>query len=78
MRLFDLKTVIVFSKSTCPYSKRAKDVLLRKYNIVPEPFVVELDKVERGGELYEELKKMSGRRTVPVRIGLLFSGDEGE
>lgn len=36
-------TVIIFSKSYCPYSKRAKKLLLETYKITPAPYVVELD-----------------------------------
>ncbi|EXJ86225.1 hypothetical protein A1O1_06595 [Capronia coronata CBS 617.96] len=35
--------IIIFSKSYCPYSKRAKALLLEKYTISPAPYVVELD-----------------------------------
>ena len=37
--------IIIFSKSFCPHSKKAKRILLEKYDIVPEPYVVELDKM---------------------------------
>lgn len=35
--------IIIFSKSYCPHSKRAKDLLLHRYDIQPPPYVVELD-----------------------------------
>lgn len=35
--------VVIFSKSYCPHSRRAKQLLLEVYNIVPKPLVVELD-----------------------------------
>ncbi len=35
--------IIIFSKSYCPYSKKAKKLLLEKYSITPAPYVVELD-----------------------------------
>ena len=38
-----IRTVIIFSKSYCPYSKRAKALLLQTYTISPAPYVVELD-----------------------------------
>ncbi|KAF2129383.1 glutaredoxin domain-containing protein [Dothidotthia symphoricarpi CBS 119687] len=56
---------IVFSKSYCPYSKMAKHILLDKYTIVPEPYVVELDLHPLGPKLQEFLGHMTGRRTVP-------------
>ena len=37
--------IIIFSKSFCPHSKKAKRILLEKYDIVPKPYVVELDKM---------------------------------
>ncbi|KAH0614501.1 uncharacterized protein H6S33_000137 [Morchella sextelata] len=57
--------IVIFSKSYCPYSKRAKILLLEKYNIVPAPLVVELDQHEHGAEIQAALGKQTGRRTVP-------------
>ncbi|KAL8947928.1 MAG: hypothetical protein Q9222_005831 [Ikaeria aurantiellina] len=57
--------IIIFSKSYCPYSKKAKDILLEKYTIVPTPFVVELDEHRLGSGLQAALEKSTGRRTVP-------------
>lgn len=61
----DIATVIIFSKSYCPYSKRAKGVLLEQYDITPEPHVVELDLHPLGKQIQERLGKMTGRKTVP-------------
>ncbi|MCJ1395802.1 hypothetical protein MMC18_008688 [Xylographa bjoerkii] len=63
--------IIIFSKSYCPFSRKAKIVLLEKYLIVPAPFVVELDKHPMGPQLQDTLTKMTGRRTVP---NVLISG----
>lgn len=60
-----LAIVIIFSKSYCPYSKRAKGVLLEKYHIEPDPYVVELDKHPLGSALQDQLELKTGRRTVP-------------
>ncbi|MCJ1268130.1 hypothetical protein MMC22_008016 [Lobaria immixta] len=57
--------IIVFSKSWCPYSKKAKSILLEKYSIVPAPYVVELDQHPLGAGLQSALEKSTGRRTVP-------------
>ncbi|TVY26872.1 Monothiol glutaredoxin-7 [Lachnellula hyalina] len=57
--------IIIFSKSYCPHSKRAKDILLEKYIINPAPFVVELDKHELGPRLQAKLAELTGRSTVP-------------
>lgn len=44
---------------------KAKHILLEKYNIVPEPYVVELDINPLGPQLQALLGKSTGRRTVP-------------
>jgi len=56
---------VIFSKSYCPYSKRAKGVLLEKYTIEPTPYVVELDEHPLGKQLQALLAEKTGRRTVP-------------
>ncbi|KAL1986639.1 hypothetical protein VTN96DRAFT_6017 [Rasamsonia emersonii] len=57
--------IIIFSKSYCPYSARAKSILMDKYSIVPAPFVVELDQHPLGPRLQQLLAESTGRRTVP-------------
>lgn len=57
--------VIIFSKSYCPHSKRAKGILVDKYLIDPPPFVVELDLHPIGRQLQDLLKESTGRSTVP-------------
>jgi glutaredoxin len=57
--------IIIFSKSYCPFSKKAKHILLDLYSITPPPYVVELDQHELGSGLQDALKKSTGRRTVP-------------
>jgi glutaredoxin len=59
------RVVIIFSKSYCPFSKKAKGILLDKYKIVPAPYVVELDQHPHGSEIQDELQRTTGRRTVP-------------
>jgi len=63
--------IIIFSKSYCPFSRKAKIILLEKYQIVPAPFVVELDQHAMGPQLQDTLTEMTGRRTVP---NVLISG----
>jgi glutaredoxin len=58
-------TVIIFSKSYCPFSQRAKGLLLEKYLIEPTPHVVELDEHPLGPQLQALLGEKTGRRTVP-------------
>ncbi|KAF7508719.1 hypothetical protein GJ744_008966 [Endocarpon pusillum] len=36
-------SIVIFSKTYCPHSRRAKSLLLDTYDIVPKPYVVELD-----------------------------------
>ncbi|KAJ5379569.1 hypothetical protein N7509_012688 [Penicillium cosmopolitanum] len=57
--------IIIFSKSYCPYSKKAKHILLERYAISPKPFVVELDQHPIGQKLQDLLAQNTGRRTVP-------------
>lgn len=57
-------TVIVFSKSYCPHSKRAKSIL-GQYEIDPAPYIVELDLHPLGAGLQARLAELTGRRTVP-------------
>lgn len=57
--------VIIFSKSWCPYSAKAKRILTDKYSITPRPHVVELDQHALGNGIQNMLEKTTGRRTVP-------------
>lgn len=57
--------MVIFSKTYCRFSKRAKGLLLEKYHITPEPYVVELDEHALGPLLQDELNVRTGRRTVP-------------
>jgi glutaredoxin len=70
--------VIIFSKSTCPFSRRAKSLLLDAYKILPAPYVVELDLLSQpisdptddspptlGRKLQDLLAESTGRKTVP-------------
>ena len=57
--------MVIFSKTYCPYSKRAKGVLLDKYEVEPAPYVVELDTHPLGPALQARLEGMTGRSTVP-------------
>ncbi|KAF8481870.1 thioredoxin-like protein [Russula ochroleuca] len=57
--------VVVFSKSWCPYSKKAKDLLKTHYPEV-QPAIYELDEKEDGGKAYQDyLEGKTGQRTVP-------------
>lgn len=54
--------VVVFSKTYCPYCTRAKNDL-KKIGITP--FVVELDELDDGASIQQELLERTGQRTVP-------------
>jgi glutaredoxin 3 len=61
--------IIVFSKSTCPYCKRAK-TLLR--DLGESPVVWELNEMPQGPLIQSELLAMTGQRTVP---NIFIGGD---
>lgn len=73
--------MVIFSKSYCPHSKKAKRVLLQAYSIEPPPYVVELDQHPKGAKLQELLLQTTGRRTVPnilINGKSMGGGDETE
>ncbi|KAA8547448.1 hypothetical protein F0562_003688 [Nyssa sinensis] len=54
--------IVIFSKSYCPYSLRAKRIFTELHE---EPFVVELDLRDDGYQIQNVLLDLVGRRTVP-------------
>ncbi|KAF8092196.1 hypothetical protein N665_0422s0025 [Sinapis alba] len=54
--------IVIFSKSYCPYCKRAKSVFSELDQV---PHVVELDEREDGWSVQSALGEIVGRRTVP-------------
>eukprot|EP00245_Coleochaete_scutata_P017250 TRINITY_DN8372_c1_g4_i1.p1 TRINITY_DN8372_c1_g4~~TRINITY_DN8372_c1_g4_i1.p1 ORF type:complete len:155 (-),score=33.19 TRINITY_DN8372_c1_g4_i1:243-707(-) len=54
--------IAIFSKSYCPYCRRAKGVFAE---LGVEPAVIELDQREEGAKIQDALSDMVGRRTVP-------------
>ena len=54
--------IVIYSKTTCPYCKKAKKIL--KDELVPFE-VVELNKVKKSEELKKQLISETGQRTVP-------------
>ena len=71
--------VTIFSKTYCPFSKRAKYILLEANTIVPAPYVVELDQHPDGPAMQQLLVKTTGRKTVPnvlVNGKSIGGGDE--
>ncbi|KVI11831.1 Glutaredoxin, partial [Cynara cardunculus var. scolymus] len=55
-------SIVIFSKSYCPYCKRAKGVF-KELN--KKPYVIELDEREDGWKIQDALSELVGRRTVP-------------
>lgn len=77
--ILKMAPIIVFSKSYCPYSKKAKHILLNIYNIEPPPYVVELDKHEMGTSIQARLADITHRSTVPnvlIRGRSIGGGDD--
>ncbi|KAJ8751522.1 hypothetical protein K2173_016753 [Erythroxylum novogranatense] len=54
--------IVIFSKSYCPYCKRAKAVFKELDQV---PHVVELDQRDDGYDIQGALGEIVGRRTVP-------------
>ncbi|KAJ4130179.1 Glutaredoxin [Fusarium equiseti] len=61
-QLIDNNSVVVFSKSYCPYCKQTKNTL---DELDTEYELLELDQVSDGSALQDALEKISGQRTVP-------------
>ncbi|TDZ33774.1 Glutaredoxin-C2 [Colletotrichum sidae] len=60
--IIDENSVVVFSKSYCPYCRQTKSTL---EELGAEFKVVELDQLPDGGEIQDVLEQISGQRTVP-------------
>jgi len=56
--------VVIFSKSWCPYSKKAKELFKTQYPDT-EVTVFELDERDDGDEIQSYLLEKTGQRTVP-------------
>ncbi|KAL7281527.1 glutaredoxin [Trametes coccinea BRFM310] len=63
--------LVVFSKTYCPYSQRAK-ALLETYHITPAPRIVEVNVRSDGPQIQAILARLTGRRTVP---NILLNGE---
>lgn len=61
-KLIESQPVVLFSKTTCPFCVKAKD-LLKSLNVKYE--TVELDKTDKGSQYQDALLEISGQRTVP-------------
>ncbi|GMN55230.1 hypothetical protein TIFTF001_024350 [Ficus carica] len=54
--------IVIFSKSYCPYCRRAKAVFKELKQV---PHVIELDQRDDGRDIQDALGEIVGRRTVP-------------
>jgi len=61
-KLIESQPVVLFSKTTCPFCTKAKD-LLKSLNVKFE--TVELDKIDKGSQYQDALLEISGQKTVP-------------
>ncbi|KAJ3813165.1 glutaredoxin, partial [Lentinula lateritia] len=56
--------VVVFSKTYCPYSRKAKQ-LLQTYELSPPPKIIEVDLREDAAQLKTVLTRLTRRSTFP-------------
>lgn len=56
--------IIIFSKSYCPYSQKAKNIF-SLYNINPRPFIIEVDERDDADEVKQTLIKFTYQSTFP-------------
>ncbi|KAI0363360.1 glutaredoxin [Pilatotrama ljubarskyi] len=63
-RIKDQHPLVVFSKTYCPYSQKAK-ALLATYDISPPPKIVEVNVRSDGPQVQAILARLTGRSTVP-------------
>jgi len=64
LRLNEKHPVIVFSKSYCPFSKRAK-LLLEQYDLNPPPNVIEVDLRDDNVQIKQILTRLTKQSTFP-------------
>lgn len=63
--MLEQSPVIIFSKTTCPYSKKLKSLLEKEYSFVPTYAVIDLDIHKMGKTLQKYIEEKTGRGTVP-------------
>ncbi|KII93057.1 hypothetical protein PLICRDRAFT_49142 [Plicaturopsis crispa FD-325 SS-3] len=56
--------ITIFSKSYCPYCKRAKSLFASEFPGVPVK-VLELDEIDEGSAIQDYLQEKTGQRSVP-------------
>jgi len=61
-KIIDENSVVVFSKSYCPYCRASKALL---NDMHAKYFLMELDEVDDGAALQDALEEITGQRSVP-------------
>ncbi|KAJ9641604.1 glutaredoxin [Exophiala oligosperma] len=61
-QIIEDNSVVVFSKSYCPYCRATKSLLNDKH---AKYFLMELDQVDDGAALQDALEEITGQRSVP-------------
>ncbi|KAJ9499238.1 Glutaredoxin [Exophiala xenobiotica] len=61
-KIIDDNSVVVFSKSYCPYCRASKSLLNEKH---AKYFLMELDEVDDGAAIQDALEEITGQRSVP-------------
>jgi len=56
--------LVIFSKTYCPYSRKAKE-LISTYNVDPPPHIIEVDERVDGDRVKTLLTRLTGRSTFP-------------
>lgn len=64
MVYFETEKVVIFSKSYCPFCTKTKN-LFTGMDIPNSVAIHELDVIENGKQIQDELLEMTGQRTVP-------------
>lgn len=59
-------SIVIFSKTYCPHSERAKNLLLKSYDILPQPYVVELDLLDQPADPNHKVVEAQDRGANPV------------
>ncbi|WFD28782.1 hypothetical protein MNAN1_003797 [Malassezia nana] len=64
-KLISDHVIAVFSKSYCPYCKRAKQVISGLNLSASQVGTLELDEISEGADIQAYLEQKTGQRTVP-------------
>jgi len=59
----DPSTITIFSKTTCPFCVKAKQLIQINYNINVQ--IIEMDRMKEGPTIGQALNQITNQRTVP-------------